>query len=131
MIELCKKKKVDYIIADEPKRLSRNNIDTSRIIDLMDKKCIKGVLCTSRVYQSENSRDKFLLQLDLSLSKMDNEDRAKDIKDKMITCLKKGKWVTQAPDGYRNITLRKGHKDIEIVPERAKWIQKMFAMRCE
>jgi len=40
MIELCKKKRVDYIIADEPKRLSRNNIDTSRIIDLMDKKLI-------------------------------------------------------------------------------------------
>ena len=68
MIELCKKKKVDYIIADEPKRLSRNNIDTSRIIDLMDKKCIKGVLCTSRVYQSENSRDKFLLQLDFNVN---------------------------------------------------------------
>jgi DNA invertase Pin-like site-specific DNA recombinase len=41
MIDLCKKKKVDYIIIDEPKRLSRNNIDTSRIVDLMDKKLIK------------------------------------------------------------------------------------------
>jgi len=41
MIRLCKLKKVDYIICDEPKRLSRNNIDTSRLIDLLDKKQIK------------------------------------------------------------------------------------------
>jgi hypothetical protein len=36
---------------------------------------------------ADNSRDKFLLQLDLSLSKMDNEDRSKDVKDKMQTCV--------------------------------------------
>ena len=68
--------KVDYIIIDEPKRLSRNNIDTSRIIDLMDKKLIKWIISNTRQYYSEHSRDKFFLQFDLSLSKMDNEDRA-------------------------------------------------------
>jgi hypothetical protein len=36
---------------------------------------------------ADNSRDKFLLQLDLSLSKMDNEDRSKDVKDKMTSCV--------------------------------------------
>jgi DNA invertase Pin-like site-specific DNA recombinase len=41
MIEICKSKKIDYIICDEPKRLSRNNLDTSRLIDLLDKKQIK------------------------------------------------------------------------------------------
>ena len=60
MVELCKQKKVDFIIIDEPKRLSRNNIDTSRIIDLMDKWYIQGIYATSRQYISINSRDKFL-----------------------------------------------------------------------
>lgn len=41
MIEKCNTKKIDYLIIDEPKRLSRNNIDTSRIIDLLDKKKIR------------------------------------------------------------------------------------------
>lgn len=131
MIALCKKGKIDYIIADEPKRLSRNNIDTSRIIDLLDKKQIKWVICTSREYHAENSRDKFLLQLDLSLSKMDNEDRAKDIKDKMITCLKKGQVVIKAPDGYKNVTYKKGHKWVEINESRAKFIREMFDLRCQ
>jgi hypothetical protein len=74
----------------------------------MDKKLIKGVLATSREYRSDNSRDKFLLQLDLSLSKMDNEDRAKDIKDKMTTCIKNTKrFLGKAPFGYDNITIKK------------------------
>jgi len=47
------------------------------------------VLATSREYYANNSRDKFLLQLDLSLSKMDNEDRSKDVKDKMKSCAEK------------------------------------------
>ena len=131
LIHLCKSKKVDYIICDEPKRLSRNNIDTSRIIDLLDKKQIKWVLCTSREYQAENSRDKFLLQLDLSLSKMDNEDRAKDVKDKMTTAFKRGQWVWKAPVGYLNVTIRKGRKDIVIDTEKAPLIKKMFQMRIE
>jgi DNA invertase Pin-like site-specific DNA recombinase len=41
LIKTCKTGKVDFIIIDEPKRLSRNNIDTSRIIDLLDKNQIK------------------------------------------------------------------------------------------
>lgn len=129
MITHAKLGRIDYIICDEPKRLSRNNLDTSRIIDLLDKKQIKGILCTSREYHGENSRDKFLLQLDLSLSKMDNEDRAKDIKDKMITAFKKGQWVAKAPIGYKNITIKKGHKTIEVDIEKAPHIKRAYELR--
>lgn len=81
LIKKCKSWKIDYIVIDEPKRLSRNNLDTAKIIDLMDKNLIKWILWSSREYKNNNSRDKFLLQLDLGLSKMDNEDRSKDVKD--------------------------------------------------
>ncbi|MGI1672035.1 MAG: recombinase family protein [Neptuniibacter sp.] len=97
-MEVCAQSDVDYIIIDEPKRLSRNNIDTSRIIDLLDKQKIKGIIGTSRFYMSDNSRDKFLLQLDLSLSKMDNEDRSKDVREKMISCTQNtGRFLAKAP----------------------------------
>lgn len=129
MIEICKKKKIDFIIIDEPKRLSRNNIDTSRIVDLMDKRCIQGIYATSREYLSENSRDKFLLQLDLSLSKMDNEDRAKDTRDKMLTCVRNGKCMTKVPFGYKNITIRKGHKDVIVDESKREAIKTIFEMR--
>jgi site-specific DNA recombinase len=132
LIEICKKWKIDYIIIDEPKRLSRNNIDTSRIIDLMDKKLIKGVLWSSREYRWDNPRDKFLLQLDLSLSKMDNEDRSKDVKDKMQTCINNTKrFLGKAPYWYDNITIKKWHKEIVINKTEAKIVKEIFALRLE
>ena len=63
LIKICKTWKIDYIVIDEPKRLLKNNIDTSRIIDLLDKNQIKWILWSTREYRADNSRDKFLLQL--------------------------------------------------------------------
>lgn len=132
LIRLCKTWKIDYIIIDEPKRLSRNNIDTSRIIDLMDKQQIKWIIWTSREYKWDNSRDKFLLQLDLSLSKMDNEDRAKDTRDKMLTCMNNtGRFLWLAPFGYKNITINKWHKEIIIDKKEAKVVKEIYALRLE
>ncbi len=132
LIKICKTWRIDYIIIDEPKRLSRNNIDTSRIIDLMDKNLIKWILWTSREYKSDNSRDKFLLQLDLSLSKMDNEDRWKDVKEKMESCIKNTwRFLAKAPFWYRNITIKKWHKDIVINKKEAKLVKEIFDLRCE
>lgn len=132
LVRLCKTWKIDYIIIDEPKRLSRNNLDTSKVIDLLDKQHIKWILWTSREYQADNSRDKFLLQLDLSLSKMDNEDRAKDTRDKMLTCMKNtGRFLWLAPFGYKNITLSKWHKEIAIDKREAKIVKEIYALRLE
>lgn len=130
MIDECKKWKIDFIVIDEPKRLSRNNIDSSRIIDLLDKKQIKWIIWTSREYLTDNSRDKFLLLLDLWLSKMDNEDRSKDIKDKMITALHKWKWLWQSIFWYRNVWT-KWKKDIEVIEEEAELVRKAFIMRSQ
>ncbi len=132
LIDICKKWKIDYIIIDEPKRLSRNNIDTSRIIDLMDKKLIKWVLWSSREYRGDNSRDKFLLQLDLSLSKMDNEDRSKDVKDKMQTCVNNTRrFLSKAPYWYDNVTIKKWHREIVINKTESKIVKEIFALRLE
>ena len=73
--------------------------------------------------------DWFAEQLDLSLSKMDNEDRSKDVKDKMITAFKRGQWVWKAPIWYKNITIKKGHKDIIIDENIAPFIKKAFELR--
>lgn len=132
LVNICKKWKIDFIIIDEPKRLSRNNIDTSRIIDLLDKKLIKWVLGTSREYKADNSRDKFLLQLDLSLSKMDNEDRSKDVKEKMQTCVNNTRrFLGKAPFGYKNITIKKWHKDIIVDKKEAEIVKEIYRLRLE
>lgn len=130
MIELCQKWWVDYIVVDEPKRLSRNNIDNSRIVDLMDKKYIKGILTTSREYLTQHPRDKFFLQFDLSLSKMDNEERGIDVQKKMITALHRGQWLSKAIFWYKNVW-PKGKKGIQVVEDEAKIVLQAFIMRSQ
>ena len=101
VLKLCKTWKIDYIIIDEPKRLSRNNLDSARIIDLFDKKLIKWIYSTWRFYSAEQINDIFLLQLDLSLSKMDNAHRSKEIREKMTILIDKllsnMKWTGCVP----------------------------------
>ena len=128
VIEKCKQWWVDFIIVDEPKRISRNNIDTSRIIDLMDKKQIQWIYATTRTYTAENPRDKFLLQLDLSLSKMDNEDRSIDVKNKMLSLLRNWRFLWKAPFGYKNIG-KKWSKDIAIDEERIWALKMIFTLK--
>lgn len=128
MVSLCKKWWVDYIIVDEPKRLSRNNIDNSRIIDLMDKKLIKGILTTSREYYTKHPRDKFFLQFDLSLSKMDNEERGIDVSAKMLNALHRWQWLSKAIFWYKNVW-PKWKKDVIVVESEAKIVRQCFIMR--
>jgi len=132
LIKLCKTWKIDYIVIDEPKRLSRNNLDSARIIDLFDKKLIKWIYSTWRFYSAEQINDIFLLQLDLSLSKMDNAHRSKEIREKMITCTNNTKrFLWRAPFWYSNVTLKKWHKDIIVNEKEAKIVKDIFSLRLE
>lgn len=132
LLKLCKTWKIDYIIIDEPKRLSRNNLDSARIIDLFDKKLIKWIYSTWRFYSAEQINDIFLLQLDLSLSKMDNAHRSKEIREKMQTCTNNTKrFLWRAPFWYRNVTLKKWYKDIIIEEKEAKLVKDVFSLRLE
>ena len=69
---------------------------------------------------------------DLSLSKMDNEDRAKDIKDKMNSCIERtGRFLWKAPYWYKNITIKKWHKEIVIDKLEAKIVKEIYLLRIE
>lgn len=132
LVKVCRTWKIDYIVIDEPKRLSRNNLDSARIIDLFDKKQIKWIYSTGRIYSAEQINDVFLLQLDLSLSKMDNAHRSKDVKEKMQTCINNTRrFLRKAPFGYRNITIKKWHKDIIVDEKESKVVKEIYNLRLE
>jgi len=132
LIKLCKTWKIDYVVIDEAKRLSRNNMDSARIIDLFDRWYIKWIYSSGRCYLAEHINDIFLLQLDLSLSKMDNAHRSKDVKEKMRTCIANQKrFLWKVPFGYKNITIKKWHKDIIVNEEEAKVVREIYELRLE
>ena len=74
----------------------------------------------------------FFLQLDLSVSKMDNEDRAKDIKDKMDSCIARTwRFLWKSPFWYKNITIKKWHKEIIVDKLESKIVKEIFSLRLE
>lgn len=63
---------------------------------------------------------------------MDNEDRSKDVKDKMETCIKNTKrFLSKAPYWYKNITIKKWHKDIILDKKEAQIVKEIFELRLE
>ena len=130
MITECLKWKIDYIVIDETKRLSRNMNDSALIIWLLDNNNIKWVLTTEKRFEAWDSSAKFMLLLELWFSKMDNENRSKDIKEKMFTALHKWQWLSKAIFWYRNVW-PKWKKDIEVVEDEAEIVLKAFVMRTQ
>ncbi len=81
---MCKQGGIDHIIVDEPKRLSRNTMDSAHLTVLLEKKFIKSVITTGRRYKGDDSTDILLLDLDFGLSKKDNKDRSNEVRKKMV-----------------------------------------------
>ena len=129
MIEACEKWKVDYIIIDEPKRLSRNIPDTSKALELLETKKIKWILTTDKKILWDDISWKFFLWLELGIGKMDNEFRSKDVKNKMSTALHRWQWLWKTVFWYRNVTIKKWHKDVKLIEEEADIVRQAFLMR--
>lgn len=132
MVSKCARGGVDYIIVDELKRLSRNTVDGSEIIELLDEHKIKGVITSGKLYDSQDHNDTMMLNIQLVFSKKENQDRAKDTKAKMETCIRNhGRSMARAPLGYKNVEISKGKKDVEVDPVAAEFVREAFKMRIE
>ncbi len=127
MLKEIKTWNIDYIIVDEPKRLSRNTLDSARFIDLLENNLIKWLITTWRTYYWDNTSDMFLLELDLWLA---NKDRGTDIRKKMMTALHRWQLLSQVIFWYRNVW-PKGKKDIQVIEEESKIVLKAFIMRSQ
>ncbi len=130
MIEECSKWKIDYIIVDEIKRLARNIMDSALIIWLLDNNSIKWIITTDKKFDATDIPAKFMLLLELWISKMDNEHRSKDIKAKMITALHRWQWLSKAVFWYKNVW-PKWKRDVQVVEEEAELVLKAFIMRSQ
>ncbi len=63
---------------------------------------------------------------------MDNAHRSKDVSEKMATCINRTKrFLGKAPFGYRNVTIKKGHKDIVVDAKEAKVVKEIFDLRLQ
>lgn len=125
IVEEIKLGKFNGILTWAPDRISRNAGDLGRIVDLMD----SGVLQEIRTYGqkfSNNPNEKFLLMILGSQAKLENDNKVVNVKRGMRARCEMGLYPCIAPTGYMNSKNVDKRCHIEIDPERAPIVKKMF-----
>ena len=107
-----------------PDRLSRNAGDLGRLVDLMDLGKLTQIRTYSQTFTNTPS-EKFLLMILCSQAKLENDNRAMNVKRGIRAKCEMGWRPGVAPLGYFNRSFG-GVKDIIVDPERAPMIQEMF-----
>ena len=109
-------------------RISRNSIDTGRIIYLFDEGKLAEVKTPSQTFKN-TPNDKFLLNLFCSQAKLENDNKGEDVKRGLKTKCEKGLYPAPAPTGYINEKFAdRGTKRILPDPERFELVRRMFDM---
>ncbi|OQY69063.1 hypothetical protein B6D29_00140 [Microgenomates bacterium UTCPR1] len=124
LIEDIVKGEFNGIITWNPDRLSRNAGDLGRIVDLMDQEKLQEIKTYSQSFHNQPN-DKFLLMILCSQAKLENDNRAINVKRGMRMKCEMGWRPGVAPLGYMNRTFA-GVRDIIIDPERAPIIKEAF-----
>lgn len=107
-------------------RLSRNPIDAGMLIHLMDTGKLKEVKTPSRVYYN-NATDKFLLNLDFSMSKKDSDDKSIVVKRAL-----EGRAIRGLPSGVSKVgflndtTEEKGNRKWIVDKIRFPLVKQLF-----
>lgn len=117
LIEYCDSWKVDYIVIDEADRLSRDDLDSAIFMTILRNWKIKWIFVWGKLVTCQDMYWQFMLWLQLWASKLDNQQRSKKVKDKMITAKEKGKILTKAPFWYKNYTREDWSNDVKTVEE--------------
>ena len=112
------------ILTWAPDRLSRNAGDLGILIDLMDCQKLLRIKTYSQIF-SDNPNEKFLLMILCSQAKLENDNRAINVKRGIRAKCEMGWRPCMPPLGYYNRALN-NIKDIVIDPERGPIVKEMF-----
>lgn len=116
------------IFAWNPNRLSRNSVDTGRLIYLMDEGKLLIVKTPAQTFQN-TPNDKFMLNLFCSTAKLENDNKGVDVKRGLGDKAKLGWLPSGAPPGYMNDpTAEKGNKRILSDPVRRPIIKESWRL---
>jgi site-specific DNA recombinase len=109
-------------------RLSRNSVDTGRLIYLMDLGKLVEVATPGQVYRN-TPQDKFLLNLFCSQAKLENDNKGVDVKRGLSKKARMGQIPYLAPAGYLNSkTLERGANITYKDPDRFELVKKMWEL---
>jgi len=125
MLAEIKEGKYNAILTWAPDRLSRNAGDLGSIVDLMDKKQLVEIRTYGQKF-TDNPNEKFMLMIVGSQAKLENDNKAVNVRRGLRTRCEMGFRPGVAPTGYLNEKHVDKKCQARIDPKRAPIIKQMF-----
>ena len=125
LLDEIRQGKFNGILTWAPDRLSRNAGDLGAVVDLMDKKQLVEIRTYSQKF-TNNPNEKFLLMILGSQAKLENDNKAVNVKRGLRTRCEMGLWPCSPPTGYLSSKNVDQKCQVQIDPRRAPMIKKMF-----
>lgn len=117
--------KFNAILTWAPDRLSRNAGDLGAVVDLLDQKRLIEIRTYSQRF-TNNPNEKFLLMILGSQAKLENDNKAVNVKRGLRTRCEMGWRPGVAPTGYLNEKHVDKKCQCRLDPKRAPYIKQMF-----
>jgi len=125
MLSDVRDKKYNGILTWAPDRLSRNAGDLGSIVDLMDQKLLVDIRTYGQRF-ANNPNEKFLLMILGSQAKLENDNKAVNVKRGLKTRCEMGLRPSMAPTGYLNEKNVDKKCQVLLDPKRAPIIKQIF-----
>ena len=125
MLSEIREKKYSGILTWAPDRLSRNAGDLGSVVDLMDQKLLLEIRTYSQRF-TNNPNEKFLLMILGSQAKLENDQKAVNVKRGLRARCEMGYRPSVAPTGYLNEKNTDKKCQVRLDPKRAPIIKQMF-----
>ena len=117
---------VNGVVLLNPSRLSRNTMDTGRIIYLMDQGKLREVVTPSQTFRN-NPNDKFMLNLMCTQAKLENDNKSVNVTEALRLKAERGVFPGKARPGYKNNHEKpQGLRDISAHPVYFPLMRKLF-----
>ena len=125
MLTEIRQGKYNAILTWAPDRLSRNAGDLGSVVDLIDQKLLLEIRTFGQRF-TNNPNEKFLLMILGSQAKLENDNKAVNVKRGLRARCEMGLWPAPAPTGYLNERNRDKKCHVLVDPKRAPVIKQMF-----
>ena len=126
LVQMIEDGEVNVIVLLNPSRLSRNTIDTGRIIYLMDQGKLLEVVTPYQSFRN-NPSDKFMLNLLCTQAKLENDNKSVNVTEALKLKAERGVFPGKARPGYRNNHEKpQGLRDISPHPVYFSLMRKLF-----
>ncbi len=117
---------VNGIVLLNPSRLSRNTVDTGRIIYMMDQGKLIEVVTPYQTFRN-NPNDKFMLNLLCTQAKLENDNKSVNVTEALKLKAERGVFPGKARPGYKNNHEKpQGLRDISAHPVYFPLMRKLF-----